>query len=125
MSGLMKTPSVLLSQSLVGFHSLYRVLRGEMKAFGHVRKMSSSGPDAHGCVSCMDTGCARKIVRFPQRTVEDAERREGELSMGRVFEVGAVFLGAKGGCESAIIEQIFSICRMLGLRQILRYVTGM
>ena len=65
---------------------------------------------------CADTGCARKIRRHFDRMVDDSRRRVCELSLIDAFNAAIICMAQKGAIESTVIEKIFSIFRILGLR---------
>ena len=90
----------------------YRVIRGEMKPGEYIEKMR--GENEVDC--CANSGFARKIQRQFGRMVDDRQRRECELSLIVAFNTAIICMAQKGSIESITIEQIFSICRMLGLR---------
>ena len=69
-----------------------------------------------GLTCCADTGCESEIRRHCERMVDDSERSACELSLIDAFKATIISMVQKGAIESNIIEQIFSIGRMIGLR---------
>ena len=87
---------------------------GEMDVSEYLNKVQDGTMGEHGCTECADSGLAWQVGSFCRKEMPDTERTEGDQSWAKAVEVGADCLEAKGGSESAIIEMIFSICRMLG-----------
>ena len=65
---------------------------------------------------CADTACTLKIYRHFRKLATPSEVTRSEDFLSRAISQGILCMTGKGGSESTVIEMIFSICRMLGLR---------
>ena len=65
---------------------------------------------------CSDTACTLKVYRHFQGLEHFADVVKSQNSLVATLEQGKMCATDKGGSESIVLEMIFSICRMLGLR---------
>ena len=65
---------------------------------------------------CADTACTLNVYRHFKGLLNSADAVKSQNSPIATLGQGEMFATDKGGSESTIMEMIFSICRMLGLR---------
>ena len=103
--------AVLVSRSFIVCNVIqYRTLRGELGPDEFIRSVKS----AKSC--CADAACAVEIYRHFQMLKSPSEVSPSEDWLRDAVIQAPACVTEKGGSESTVIEMIFSICRMLGLR---------
>ena len=65
---------------------------------------------------CADSACTLKIHRHFKGVNDFDETIKSQNLLIATLDQGRMCVTDKGGSESTILEMIFSICRMLGLR---------
>ena len=73
---------------------------------------------------CVDSACTLKIYRHFRTMVDHDDITKSQNLLIATLDQGRMCVTDKGGSESTILEMIFSICRMLGLRPLSLEVAG-